>query len=52
MRGRAPRLIKAKLRNPHEPYVDPNAPGSPQYAERHRRKATEIMPGMTRIDIG
>lgn len=37
---------------PNRPYVDPNKPGSPQYAERHRRKVTEIMPGMFQVDIG
>ncbi|QIG53897.1 hypothetical protein G6N82_06775 [Altererythrobacter sp. BO-6] len=51
-RGRKPRLIAAKRHDDLQPYIDPNSPSSPGYAERHRRKSYEIMPGMTRIDIG
>lgn len=45
------RIIPAK-RYDSRPYVDPNSPSSPGYSERHRRKVTEVMPGMLRIDIG
>lgn len=33
-------------------YVDPNSPSSPGYSERHRRKVSEVMPGIVRVDIG
>ncbi|WP_169829103.1 hypothetical protein [Tsuneonella mangrovi] len=39
-------------RGPKSSYPDPNRPGSPDYAERHRRKVWECIPGMTRIDMG
>lgn len=50
MRGRPPRIFRPKL--PEKPYVDPNRPGSPDYAQRHQEVRSEIMPGMLRIDIG
>ena len=51
-RGRPPRLIPAYRPKPTRPYVDPNRRGSPRYTERHRRKVTEPIPGITRVDIG
>lgn len=50
MRGRPPRIIRPKL--PERPYVDPNRPGSPDYAQRHQQVSYEINPGMLRVDIG
>ncbi|AZI36527.1 hypothetical protein NT2_05_00890 [Caenibius tardaugens NBRC 16725] len=32
--------------------LDPNAPGSASYAERHRKTCTEVMPGVMREDNG
>lgn len=51
IRGQLTRIIPPK-RFDDRPYVDPNSPSSPGYSERHRRKVTEVMPGMRRIDIG
>lgn len=51
IRGQLTRIIPPK-RYDSLPYVDPNSPSSPGYSERHRRKVTEVMPGMRRIDIG
>lgn len=46
------RIIPMKRYDSYRPYIDPNSPTSPQYAERHRRKVTEVMPGIKRVDIG
>ena len=52
MRGRKPKGFGLPNRKSERSYVDMNQPGSPDYADRHRKTSREIMPGMTRIDIG
>ncbi|GAB5351067.1 hypothetical protein TMRH483_02010 [Qipengyuania sp. 483] len=52
MRSRKPKGYGPAARKSERPYVDMNRPGSPEYAARHRTTSREIMPGMTRIDIG
>ncbi|QZD86680.1 hypothetical protein [Qipengyuania psychrotolerans] len=52
MRGRPRRYIKPRPDRQQQTYVDPNKPGSPDYAFRHQQVSREIMPGMKRIDIG
>jgi len=41
------RAFKTKL-----PAVDPNRPGSPDYAQRHRQFSCDLPQGMRRIDNG
>ena len=53
-RGRPRRWFKGNTakRQSQPDYRDPNRPGSPGYAERHRRFSYECLPGMRRIDAG
>ena len=46
------RVFRGKAFKPRLPNVDPNRPGSPDYAKRHRQFSFEHLPGMRRVDIG
>lgn len=51
IRGQLTRIIPPK-KPPPPNYPDPNSPSSPGYAERNRKKVTELPSGTLRIDIG
>lgn len=42
----------SRRRPPTVSYADPYAPGSADYAERNKRRMTELSGGMVRIDVG
>lgn len=47
-----PRVFYGKTLRPAAAQPDPYAPGSPGFAERNRRTAVEVMPGMVVVSIG
>ena len=46
------RVIRGRAFKQTLPNVDPNRPGSPDYARRHRQFSCDLPQGMKRVDIG